>query len=71
MAVARLRKQLPEDTQAVLRECNIVGDTSSEKYKATKFEYYKRFLCRLVPMPEPILFSFQQSQKSPTVLAAI
>jgi len=71
IAVARLRKQLPEETQTILRECAAVGDTSSDKYKAALFVYYKHFLCRLEPIPKPILFSFEQSQKNPTVLAAM
>jgi L-proline amide hydrolase len=67
-AVARLRKQLPKNTQAIFREYEAAADTSSEKYKAA---LYKRFLCRLEPMPEPILFSFEQSQKNPSVLSAM
>jgi len=71
IAVARLERELPINTQAALRECSAVGDTSSEKFKSAKFDYYKRFLCRIEPMPEPILFSLEQNQKNPTVLVSM
>ena len=71
ISVARLRKQLPEDTQTVLKECEAAGETSSEKYKAAISIYYKRFMCRLDPMPEPLLYSLEQNQKDPTVFVAM
>jgi proline-specific peptidase len=71
ISVAQLRKQLPEDTQIVLKECEAAGDTSSEKYTAALSIYYKRHMCRLDPMPEPLLYSLGETQKDPTVFAAM
>lgn len=47
----RNRKLLPEEVQAVLKECEENGTTDSEAYKEATAEFNKRFVCRLNPMP--------------------
>ncbi|WP_080846220.1 proline iminopeptidase-family hydrolase [Cytobacillus gottheilii] len=47
----RNRKLLPEDVQAVLKECEENGTTDSEAYKKATAEFNKMFVCRLDPMP--------------------
>ncbi|KAB2335628.1 proline iminopeptidase-family hydrolase [Bacillus mesophilum] len=47
----RNRQLLPEDVQAVLKECEENGTTDSEAYKEATAEFNKMFVCRLDPMP--------------------
>ncbi|MEW9110118.1 proline iminopeptidase-family hydrolase [Cytobacillus gottheilii] len=47
----RNRQLLPEDVQAILKECEANGTTDSEAYKEATAEFNKMFVCRLDPMP--------------------
>lgn len=46
-----LKKTLPEDAQAVIEESEQSGKTDSEEYKTAMQEFYKRYWCRLSPLP--------------------
>ncbi|MEO7652152.1 MAG: proline iminopeptidase-family hydrolase, partial [Bryobacteraceae bacterium] len=50
----RLRRLLPAGVQAVLDGHEAAGTTRSEAYDRASEEYYKRFLCRVNPTPEPM-----------------
>lgn len=43
----RNRKELPEDVQVVLRECEANGTTDSEAYHNAEKVYMRKFLCRV------------------------
>ncbi|MCU9612355.1 proline iminopeptidase-family hydrolase [Caldibacillus lycopersici] len=46
------RKQLPDDVQEILRNCEKEGRTSSEEYKEAMKEFYHRFVYQLDYRPE-------------------
>ncbi|WP_067618341.1 proline iminopeptidase-family hydrolase [Alicyclobacillus acidiphilus] len=43
----RYRKELPEDVQAVLRECEANGTTDSEAYRNAEKVYMRKHVCRV------------------------
>ncbi|WDL95748.1 proline iminopeptidase-family hydrolase [Alicyclobacillus sp. ALC3] len=43
----RNRKELPEDVQVVLRECEANGTTDSEAYRNAEKVYMQKYLCRV------------------------
>ncbi|KAJ7442763.1 proline iminopeptidase [Mycena galericulata] len=62
---ARLRLQLPEDVQAVFKEHELAGTTTSAEYKAATMAFHAKYACRLRPFPPEVLYS------DPTVLDAM
>ena len=63
----RLSKQLPQDTQDALGECEREGDHKSEKWERASIEFYTRFICRLDPWPQELLEGFQNLKDDSTV----
>ncbi|KAF1989955.1 proline-specific peptidase [Aulographum hederae CBS 113979] len=63
----RLRAQLPGDVQAVLDECEKEGRTESEEYEDAVFEFYKRHLCRVEPLPEGVVRMMEGLKEDSTV----
>ncbi len=49
---SRLKKTLPEEVQITIEQSEQNGDTDSEEYKRAMEEFYKRYWCRLSPLPE-------------------
>lgn len=48
----RLKEQLPEHTQKAIDKHESQGTTDSEEYKSASEEYFKRYVCRIEPLPE-------------------
>jgi proline iminopeptidase len=48
-----LRRQLPDETQAILRKHEQAGTTDSDEYKAAENEYNRRFVRRNLAVPFP------------------
>ncbi|THH13063.1 hypothetical protein EW146_g7119 [Bondarzewia mesenterica] len=67
-ARVKLRKELPEDVQEVIRRHEEAGTTKEAEYKQAMLRFYERHLCRLQPFPEEVLYSFKQSELDDTVL---
>ena len=65
--VQRLYKELAPEDAKVLLEGDASGNTGTPEYAKARQEFNKRFLCRLDPPPEPVIYSFVQSQVDPTV----
>ena len=63
----RLRTLLPRDVQDTLSEHEQAGTIDSEAYEAAVMRFYERHLCRITPFPEPLLRTFAQLEKDPTV----
>lgn len=63
----KLLKQLPQEVQDVLDECERSGDHESEKWENASMEFYTRFICRLDPWPTELLESFQNLKDDATV----
>ncbi len=51
----RLKRELPPDVQATLREYEEARDYRNPAYEKAAEEFYKRHLCRLWPWPDPYL----------------
>jgi len=49
----RLRATLPAAVQAILREHESVGTTDSPAYQEAMTAFYRRYVCRIYPWPEP------------------
>ncbi|HQO36560.1 MAG TPA: proline iminopeptidase-family hydrolase [bacterium] len=45
-------RQMPEDLQKTILECEAAGTFDSEEYQTAAIEYYERHVCRLIPWPE-------------------
>lgn len=48
----RLKKTLPENIQLIIEQSEISGKTNSDEYKSAMQEFYKRYWCRLSPLPD-------------------
>ena len=55
---ARLRRELPDDVQAVLDRHEAAGTTGDPEYEAACEVFYRRHVCRLPEWPEYVLRSF-------------
>ena len=70
-AADRLRKDLPEDVQETLTRCERDGKTETEEYEKAVDVYYARHLCRVSPMPEDLMRSFEDMKKDSTVMMTV
>jgi proline iminopeptidase len=57
---AALRAALPEGVREVLDRHEEAGTLDSEEYQDAAMEFYRRYVCRLDPWPEPLMRSFDQ-----------
>src|SRR5262249_48888808 len=48
------RRTLHPDVQATLTLHETAGTTNTQRYREATMEYYRRYLCRLDPWPEPM-----------------
>ncbi len=64
---AELRAQLPADTQAALHRHEADGTVTDPEYLAATEEFYRRHVCRVVPMPKDFADSEAQMLDEPTV----
>ncbi|KAJ7582183.1 proline-specific peptidase [Mycena floridula] len=65
------RQQLPQALQDVMDQHEAAGTTNSPEWSAAMNEYFGNFLCRLKPMPDPILEGFGWLGKDTTVTTTI
>lgn len=63
----RLRGELPPETQAVLLAHEAAGTTLSPEYVQAMMGFYERHVCRIAPMPDEVVRSFQAIEADPTV----
>jgi proline iminopeptidase len=56
-----LRKTMPTDVQETLSYHEAAGTTHTRAYRDATIEYYRRYLCRLDPWPEPMNRSHEAS----------
>jgi L-proline amide hydrolase len=63
----RLRAELPSDVQATLTRHEEAGTTDDPEYEEAVNVFYERHLCRITPMPDPLVRSFAQMAEDPTV----
>jgi len=68
---ARLRSQMPEDTQRVLDHHEAAGTTDDPDYLAATQVYYDRHLCRVIPNPPEVRRTCELLAQDPTVYRAM
>lgn len=66
-ATAQLRLRLPQNVQETLNKHEAEGTVTDEAYQRATQVFYEHFLCRKVPMPDPVKASFAWIEKDPTV----
>ena len=66
-AAAELRAQLPQETQDALTRHETAGTITDPEYVAATGEFYRRHVCRVVPMPRDFIDSEIQMEAEPTV----
>ncbi|KAI2627771.1 proline-specific peptidase [Hypoxylon sp. NC1633] len=59
--------ELPEDVGRTLEECGKIGDHESDAFKAAAAVFMRRFVCRLDPLPEPLVQTFKTVREDTTV----
>ena len=57
VAANKLRRQLSQDVQDVLKRHKDNGTTDSPEYEEAVMEFYERHLCRVRPMREEVAMS--------------
>jgi proline iminopeptidase len=55
------RATLPTETQEILARLEAAGATNTAEYRDATMEYYRRYLCRMDPWPEPMDRSHEAS----------
>ncbi|MGY4651996.1 proline iminopeptidase-family hydrolase [Mycobacterium sp. URHB0021] len=64
---AELRAQLPPETRDALQRHEADGSLTDPEYLAATHEFYRRHVCRVVPMPQDFVDSEKQMESEPTV----
>jgi L-proline amide hydrolase len=67
----RLREALPPDVQRKLTQHEEAGTTDDPEYEAAVAVFYERHVCRVVPMPDCVVRTFEQVAANPTVYHAM
>ena len=67
----RLRADLPQDVQETLTRHEHAGTTNDAEYEAAVAVFYERHLCRVLPMPDCVVRTFEQIAANPTVYHAM
>jgi L-proline amide hydrolase len=66
-AADELRAQLPPQTLAALERHEAAGTLTDPEYLAATDEFYRRHVCRMVPMPQDFVDTIAQMEAEPTV----
>ena len=64
---AKLVAALPADIREALIRHEEAGTVTDPEYLAATDEFYKRHLCRVVPMPQDLVDTIEQMEAEPTV----
>jgi proline-specific peptidase len=62
---ARLKATLPKEVLDTLNRYEATGDFHNPEYEEAMMEFYKRFVCRLDPWPEPLMRSLNNLANDP------
>jgi proline-specific peptidase len=62
---ARLKATLPAEVLEVLHRHEADGDYHHPEYEAAMMEFYRRFVCRLDPWPDPLMRTLQNMTEHP------
>jgi proline-specific peptidase len=67
---ARLVASLPEGERETIRRCEGAGDFQNPEYEAAMLEFYRRYVCRSEPWPEPMLRSLNNLMGDPVAYSS-
>ncbi len=67
----RLRADLPPDVQETLTRHEEAGTTDDPEYEAAVMVFYERHVCRVSPLPECVVRTFDQIARNPAVYHAM
>ena len=62
---ARLKATLPQAVRDVLERYEATGDYHNPEYEEAVMEFYKRFVCRLDPWPDPVMRTLNNLTNNP------
>lgn len=62
-----MRETIPADIRDTLIRCEKEGKLDTPEYEAATYEYTKRYMCRLDPLPKELLEAFKAMGEEPTV----
>jgi L-proline amide hydrolase len=62
----RLRAQLPQDIREILEKGDLDGDLQNPEYQRASEFFYKRHVCRIDPLPEPVKQAFANLEDDST-----
>ncbi len=62
---ARLVNSLPDGARETIRRCEEGGDFQNPEYEAAMMEFYRRYVCRSEPWPEPLMRSLNNLMGDP------
>ena len=65
--IAVMRKELPQDVQKTLDECEAVQEYESQRFEDATMVFYKKILCRLEEWPQDLNDALGNMKKDPTV----
>jgi proline-specific peptidase len=63
--VDRLKTTLPQEAQDTIRRHEGTGDFEAPEFEAAMMEFYRRYVCRLDPWPEPLMRSLNNLMGDP------
>lgn len=63
--VEQLKSTLPEATQATIRRHEAAGSFEGDEFEAAMMAFYRLYLCRLDPWPEPMMRSLNNLMGDP------
>jgi len=63
--VDRLKTTLPQEAQDTIRHHEATGDFEGPEFEAAMMEFYRRYVCRLDPWPEPLMRSLNNLMGDP------
>jgi L-proline amide hydrolase len=58
---------LPPDVAGTIHRHEAAGTTGDPEYQTAILEFYRRYVCRLDPWPDPLVRSFDAMEADPTV----
>jgi len=62
---ARLKGTLPQEVLDTLNRYEAIGDFHNPEYEEATMEFYKRFVCRLDPWPDPVMRTLKNLAANP------
>ncbi|KAF2108274.1 proline-specific peptidase [Lophiotrema nucula] len=66
--VNKLLSELPDPIRQTLEDCDKRGDIESPEYEAASLEFIKRHVCRVDPLPDDVMATFNNLKEDPSTV---